>query len=88
MNLNFINSKPFFGTDSCQESLKVFHILQQFDIRCSHTTFDQLKDFKNYSGDPYHIYSEAYLKKLHKFYIVRVHRRDFQKALELYDNYD
>lgn len=85
--MNFLNSKPFFGTESFEESQKIWNALQKADIRCSIRTFHDCKKFKSYSGDPFHLYSKHFLENVSEFHIIRVHRADYRKALEIYYDY-
>ena len=88
MKLNIINSKTFFGTDSSEEASRISKFLTNLNIRCTCKTFYNYDTFKlYYHGDPYHVYSEAYLKNLPEFHIIRVHRFDYKKALEYYSDY-
>lgn len=85
--MNFLNSKPFFGTESLEESQKILETLNKANIRCSIRTFHDPQKFSTYPGDPFHLYSKHYLENLSEFHIIRVHRTDYRKALEIYYDY-
>ena len=86
MHLNIINSKPFFGTESLQESQELCDLLQQSSIRCQCDELSGVEATRHYSSDPFHLYAKNYLEKLLHFYIIRVHRFDYQKAIQIYNS--
>lgn len=85
MALNLINSKIFFGTESKQESEQLFNFLQQSNIRCQMEALTGKDAAKRFKDDPFHFYAKSYLEKLVNFYVIRVHRLDFDKAFDLYN---
>ena len=85
--LNFINSKLFWGTENRDECDKIYKFLKQSRIHCTLEEMTGKEAAKKFNGDPYHIYSKVFLEGLEKFYVIRVCRINFKKAVELYEDY-
>lgn len=87
MWLSSLFSKTFFGTESSKESEELCNTLQQCNIRFTCKTLRGKEILKHYHDDPFHIYAKSYLLKLPEFHIIRVNRFDFQKAIEIYNDF-
>ena len=86
MQLSFLPSKTFFGTESIRESQELLDALKQANIRCTCDTLSGEDTIKHYTQDPFHVYAKSYLAKLAQFYVIRVHILDYKKAMNLYNN--